>query len=629
MHRKIFTAYTVVYFLLMLSIPFTANAACQSVTLGGTGNCAFVTGDILFGSSTHAIATSTNLFWDTFNNILKVNGTASTSALTISGISSGKILKTTTAGAVTAATANTDYQVPIVFTTTGTAGAATFDGTNLNIPNYTSTAPPYSFTPGFFGLTPVSATGTAILDYPGFIAATTTFGTMTATSGITNLAVKSALVLDSAAGLETAYAGSNPCTNQVALSISATGVIGCTSVTNAMLSNSTIGATSPNSTLTFGAAAALGSTFTGDLNLAHSNVWSVLQSFLGNASSTQESTGKLYVGQTATTTINGVGDLFVAGSTTLQNFTGVNATTTNATTTSFAITNAVSSILLTNAAGSVGRYAGTNPCSANQAIISLTALGVGSCSSTFATAATTITVAGTANQITSSAGAQDLSTNRTWTLSFPTLIIQPNASTTLTSNFKIAYFGGTSTSTIGTDGSITTPAQAHNAFTNSTTTNETVSSFLEIPHSSNPAPTVLGAITQSSNSPFQIHIGNGSSATVFDPRPAFTLTVGSSTALLATTTGPAIVIPFGLTVTNMMCSIQPVGATAEIAWQYANPTAYTSVITYLAASSTPGIITLSSSNAPTVQATTTLSVGNTTGGATSGSCTFFGSQASL
>lgn len=33
--------------------------------------------------------------------------------------------------------------------------------------------------------------------------------------------------------------------------------------------------------------------------------------------------------------------------------------------------------------------------------------------------ATTITVAGTANQITSSAGAQDLSTNRTWTLSLP------------------------------------------------------------------------------------------------------------------------------------------------------------------------------------------------------------------
>jgi hypothetical protein len=41
---------------------------------------------------------------------------------------------------------------------------------------------------------------------------------------------------------------------------------------------------------------------------------------------------------------------------------------------------------------------------------------------TAANAATTITVAGTANEITSSAGAQDLSTNRTWTLSLPATV---------------------------------------------------------------------------------------------------------------------------------------------------------------------------------------------------------------
>lgn len=39
--------------------------------------------------------------------------------------------------------------------------------------------------------------------------------------------------------------------------------------------------------------------------------------------------------------------------------------------------------------------------------------------------ATTITVAGTANQITSSAGAQDLSANRTWTLSLPQSLLLP------------------------------------------------------------------------------------------------------------------------------------------------------------------------------------------------------------
>lgn len=41
----------------------------------------------------------------------------------------------------------------------------------------------------------------------------------------------------------------------------------------------------------------------------------------------------------------------------------------------------------------------------------------------------TITVAGTANQITSSAGAQDLSANRTWTLSFPSDVIIPTVLT--------------------------------------------------------------------------------------------------------------------------------------------------------------------------------------------------------
>lgn len=47
-------------------------------------------------------------------------------------------------------------------------------------------------------------------------------------------------------------------------------------------------------------------------------------------------------------------------------------------------------------------------------------------------AATTITVAGTANQITSSAGAQDLSANRTWTLSIPNSFTLPGASPVFT-----------------------------------------------------------------------------------------------------------------------------------------------------------------------------------------------------
>ena len=40
--------------------------------------------------------------------------------------------------AISAATANTDYQFPITLTTTGTSGAATFNGYTLNIPQYSS-----------------------------------------------------------------------------------------------------------------------------------------------------------------------------------------------------------------------------------------------------------------------------------------------------------------------------------------------------------------------------------------------------------------------------------------------------------------------------------------------------------
>lgn len=46
------------------------------------------------------------------------------------------ILKANGSGTVSAATAGTDYQVPITLTTTGSSGAATFSGGTLNIPNY-------------------------------------------------------------------------------------------------------------------------------------------------------------------------------------------------------------------------------------------------------------------------------------------------------------------------------------------------------------------------------------------------------------------------------------------------------------------------------------------------------------
>ena len=56
---------------------------------------------------------------------------AITLSTTITGILKGS------GTAISAAVANTDYQSPITLTTTGSSGAATFNGTTLNIPQYT------------------------------------------------------------------------------------------------------------------------------------------------------------------------------------------------------------------------------------------------------------------------------------------------------------------------------------------------------------------------------------------------------------------------------------------------------------------------------------------------------------
>jgi len=60
---------------------------------------------------------------------------SSTPAITVSTSVTGVLKGNGTA--ISAAIANTDYQSPITLTTTGTTGAASFNGTTLNIPQYT------------------------------------------------------------------------------------------------------------------------------------------------------------------------------------------------------------------------------------------------------------------------------------------------------------------------------------------------------------------------------------------------------------------------------------------------------------------------------------------------------------
>src|SRR3989344_3096944 len=74
------------------------------------------------------------------------------------------------------------------------------------------------------------------------------------------------------------------------------------------------------------------------------------------------STGNsLRIGGIATSTINSSGDLLVVGSTTLQNFTAQNSTTTSAASTNLAVSSITSSLLKTNAQGSlIAAVAGTD-----------------------------------------------------------------------------------------------------------------------------------------------------------------------------------------------------------------------------------------------------------------------------
>jgi hypothetical protein len=75
------------------------------------------------------------------------------------------ILKANSGGALANAVANTDYQSAITLTTTGTSGAATFNGITLNIPQYSGGGGGgvTSFSAGSTGFTPNTASTGAIV----------------------------------------------------------------------------------------------------------------------------------------------------------------------------------------------------------------------------------------------------------------------------------------------------------------------------------------------------------------------------------------------------------------------------------------------------------------------------------
>ena len=151
------------------------------------------------------------------------------------------------------------------------------------------------------------------------------------TASSTNLftTIGNALALGDSQGKLTPYTGST-CTNQFVRSLSALGAATCATVGSADVSLANLTAT--DSTLTFSGTYNGSTARTIGINLGNANTWSALQTF-GAANS-----------------------ILASGSTTLQNFTGINATTTSATTTNFAITapaTAAGSFLAVDPSGTV------------------------------------------------------------------------------------------------------------------------------------------------------------------------------------------------------------------------------------------------------------------------------------
>lgn len=206
------------------------------------------------------------------------------------------------------------------------------------------------------------------------------------------------------------------------------------------------------------------------------------------ASTTKFSTGLLFAGLTGTTTINGTGDLFVAGSTTLQNFTGRNATTSQATTTSLAVTGVTSALHLANGTGGVIAYGGASACASSNFVTTISAVGATTCG--------TATISGvnlgsnlnsfsvgtdfTGTSYNGSASVSDwaikMSQAHTWTA------LQQFGAAASSTQFSagLAYFGLTATSTFNGVGDLfvagSTTLQNFTA-RNSTTTNATTTSL--------------------------------------------------------------------------------------------------------------------------------------------------------
>ncbi|MBX4199044.1 hypothetical protein KW800_02090, partial [Candidatus Parcubacteria bacterium] len=427
------------------------------------GNFATTTAPIYFDPNT-SFAKVFNQYFASGSTTLQdfTARTSTTSAATTTNFAItslvSKILKTGAGGSVVGAVAGTDYENPLTFayplsrssnsvtlafgttTNNGYSGEQTFLASttlqNFTGQKATTTA---GTTTDFFATNLFATVG----NIPR-LSNLTSNGFIKTTGGNGTLSVDTSTYITSIGGGTNGqlafFGGANTLVGVATSSASCGSGVTCSDFT-------VVGSVSP----TFTIDQSFSPTWTGQHIF---NASTTLQNFTAqNSTSTSATTTNLFVSGRASTTelrantgiigsltsvLASLTNLFVSGSSTLQNFTAQNATTSQATTSSFSITSLASKLLKTGSDGSVvGATVGVDYQAAGS----------------YALQATTLSVTGTTNQISVTGGTQDLSTNRTWALSLPSLVNIANSSSTVLSAGN-AFFGTTATSSFNGAGDL-------------------------------------------------------------------------------------------------------------------------------------------------------------------------------